>query len=135
MIKALKGNAHKSLALLRHMDEMRYMFSMMATMMGYDPKLADILTDDNRKHINLAKNSIYFCSDPDPLEPQDEIERMAHALLSGAESWSADYIRGMMTGLLMSLDEEQMDAFETWAEEGGELYRLLESMRIERAAE
>ena len=40
-----------------------------------------------------------------------------------------------MTGLLMSLDEEQMDAFETWAEEGGELYRLLESMLIERAAE
>tara|TARA_R100000995_G_scaffold81228_1_gene53830 strand:+ start:511 stop:918 length:408 start_codon:yes stop_codon:yes gene_type:complete len=135
VIKALRGNALKSLALLRSMDEMRFMFGMMTTMLGYDPKLADILTDENRKHISLAKNSIYFCSDPDPLDPENEIEYMAHALLSGAEDWSKDYIRGMMTGLLMSLDTEQMDEFETWAEEGGELYRLLQSMLIERVAE
>ena len=93
MIKALKGNAHKSLALLRHMDEMRYMFSMMATMMGYDPKLADILTDDNRKHINLAKNSIYFCSDPDPLEPQDEIN-----------AWLTPFFRARRVGVLTTYE-------------------------------
>ena len=111
------------------------MFSMMSQMFGLDPKLADILTDENRKQIGLVKNSIYFCSDPNPIEPMDEIETMAHNLLSGAENWSKDYIRGIMTGLLISLDEEQMDEFDTWAEEGGELYRLLEAMLIEKAVE
>ena len=114
---------------------MRYMFTMMTQMFGHDPKLADILTDENRKHINLIKNSVYFASDPDPIEPMDEVEAMAHNLLSGSKNWSKDYIRGIMTGLLLSLDEEQMDEFESWAEEGGELYRLLEAMLIERTME
>lgn len=117
------------------MDEMRYMFSMMSQMFGLDPKLADILTDENRKHISLVKNSVYFAADPDPIEPMNDIETIAHAMLSGAKDWSPEYIRGIMTGLLISLDEEQMDEYDTWAEEGGELYRLLESMLIEKTME
>lgn len=107
-------------------EDIRLMLDMIEGVMrqGTDPYLTDILTNDNRHESELAKRSIYFCSDIDKPEPESDIDHMVHATLSGAEAWSIDYLRGIMMGLIIALDGNKEDS--------AILYRLLSAMVIER---
>tara|TARA_R100000152_G_C6781115_1_gene214972 strand:- start:4882 stop:5244 length:363 start_codon:yes stop_codon:yes gene_type:complete len=114
-------------------EDIRLMLDMIEGVIrqGADPYLTDILTQDNIHEIEMVKRSIYFCSDIDKPDPESEIDFMVHDTLSGAEGWSVEYIRGLMMGILMSLDGQTRDVFAN-KEEMAILYRLLSSMIIER---
>lgn len=108
-------------------EDIRLMLDMIEGVMrhGEDPYLTDILTTDNLREMEMARRSIYFVCDIDKPEPESDIDHMVHETLSGAEDWPLEYMKGMMMGLIMGLYGNK--------EDNGLIYRLLQSMAIERS--
>ncbi len=116
------------------MDDYRTMVGMIESILtqGSSTMLADIMTTENLKLSEMTKNCIYFCCDPEPPPPTNELEEFAQGILSQADSWEDEYIRGIMMGILMSLQSEDDNPF-NYKDEIAVLYRLLNSMVLERA--
>ena len=120
------------------MDSDRLLLSMISKslLLGTDPVLADILTDENIMHSQFAKNALRFISDIDfdeNLHCNEEDEEI-YRMLGSANQWDARFISGMMMGILMALEGDLTNPFDN-KNELGHLYRLLNARLLEMTIE
>ena len=112
------------------MDDLIRMLGLMDNVltMGDTPALSHLLTEENLKQVDMIKNCIYFCADPDPQEPSSAMEYMAHDILSQGHTYSPEYLRGILAGIMIGITTEtEMEI--------GDLYDCVQSLLFEKSIE